>query len=265
MESYIKVYTKILENPKVGRLDDKTWRIMMELFLVAGETFDDGKLPDVESLAWKLRRSEKEIASALSKLASIGTVTLSNDNAYDNAVITNFVRYQNTNQTAYERVKNWRNRQKGISGDNADDNVNDNASDNADDIETITTDRDIDKDIDINSLPDGRELGTRAKKAAQKHQHGSFRNVLLTDEELTKLRERFPDANERIEDFSKKKAAKGYVYKSDYAAILSWAERDAKAPKAKVSNLPKKKTFAELADEMMAAEAPESPVWDIDL
>lgn len=76
---WIKVYTKILENPKVGQLDDKTWRIMMELFLVAGETFDDGRLPDIKTIAWKLRRTTNEIKSALQKLEEIGTVTLTDD------------------------------------------------------------------------------------------------------------------------------------------------------------------------------------------
>lgn len=159
MESYIKIYTKILENPKVGRLDDKTWRIMMELFLLAGETFDDGNLPDADSIAWKLRRPEKDIVSALQKLAEIGTVTLSGDNA----TVTNFVKYQNTNQTSYERVKRYRNRHSDNATDTetsnnavTDDNTNETqmkrncvTNDNADDNAVTPLDKDIDIDIDI--------------------------------------------------------------------------------------------------------------------
>ena len=281
MENYIKVYTKVLDNPKVGRLDDKTWRIMMELFLIAGDTFDDGKLPDLATLSWLLRRPEKEIRAALSKLEKIGTVSLSGDNA----TVTNFVKYQNTNQTAYDRVKKWRMKRDSVSDDNADDNGNDNANDNADDNKKdnvndnaeITydngTDKDKDKDILINSLSGDRELDAPAKKAPkaaakpkpEKHKHGSFGNVLLTDEELEKLHERFIDAEGRIEAFSKKKAAKGYVYKSDYAAILSWADSDAKKDAEKAQTKPeKKRTFADIAaDFENQADGDPHPEWDI--
>ena len=67
------------------------------------------------------------------------------------------------------------------------------------------------------------------KKSEPKHKHESFQNVLLTDAELEKLREKFEDADEKIEKFSNAKAAKGYVYKSDYAAILKWHWDEPKA------------------------------------
>lgn len=66
------------------------------------------------------------------------------------------------------------------------------------------------------------------EKPEPKHRHGSFDNVYLTDRELAKLRQKFLDADEKIETFSKAKAAKGYVYKSDYAAILKWNWDDPK-------------------------------------
>jgi hypothetical protein len=69
-----------------------------------------------------------------------------------------------------------------------------------------------------------------------KHKCGSFKNVLLTDEELIKLDYRFGSDGSRewIETFSEQKAAKGYKYKSDYAAILAWARRDQKRATAHV-------------------------------
>lgn len=60
------------------------------------------------------------------------------------------------------------------------------------------------------------------KSAAPKHKYGSFGNVLLTDQEYEKLKTKYADIEEKIETMSKAKAAKGYVYKSDYAAILKW-------------------------------------------
>lgn len=60
-----------------------------------------------------------------------------------------------------------------------------------------------------------------------KHKYGEFRNVLLTDEEVEKLQEKFPhDWTQRIENLSEGIARKGYKYKSHYLAILNWAKKD---------------------------------------
>ena len=70
-----------------------------------------------------------------------------------------------------------------------------------------------------------------------KHKYGEFKNVLLTDEEYTKLQEKFPhDYSERIENMSEGIARKGYKYKSHYLAILNWAKRD--KPKKETSSNP---------------------------
>ncbi len=56
---------------------------------------------------------------------------------------------------------------------------------------------------------------------------GEFGNVYLTEEELEKLKERFPyDWQVRIERLSEYVASKGKRYKSHYATILSWARKD---------------------------------------
>jgi len=62
--------------------------------------------------------------------------------------------------------------------------------------------------------------------------------VFLTAGETEKLIEQFGEAgaNERIEAFSLSKAAHGYKYKSDYAAILIWERKDQKNPHGNKSN-----------------------------
>ena len=59
---------------------------------------------------------------------------------------------------------------------------------------------------------------------------GTFENVNLSMAELGKLKEQFGinEAQERIDAFSEQIKAKGYKYVSHYAAIISWARRDAK-------------------------------------
>lgn len=78
----------------------------------------------------------------------------------------------------------------------------------------------------ISLTGDNARARTREEKPV-KHRYGEYKNVLLTDDELEKLKERFPqDWERRIEDLSLGIESKGYKYKSHYAAILSWARRD---------------------------------------
>jgi len=64
----------------------------------------------------------------------------------------------------------------------------------------------------------------------KKHKYGEYKNVLLADDELEKLKSKFSDWRERIESMSSGVAMKGYKYKSHYLAILKWAEKDAPKP-----------------------------------
>lgn len=59
-----------------------------------------------------------------------------------------------------------------------------------------------------------------------KHKHGEYQNVLLTDDELDKLKKEYPDWAERIERLSSYVASTGKRYKSHYATIRNWARKD---------------------------------------
>jgi hypothetical protein len=120
------------------------------------------------------------------------------------------------------------------------------------------TDTDTEEDIEEDIKRESREKAPAPKPAREvKQKYGQFGNVLLTPNEYAKLCERFPDADGRIEHFSKKKAAKGYTYKSDYAALLSWADDKAERAQAQVLPQPKKTyTFAEVGEMMERGEIP---------
>ena len=66
-------------------------------------------------------------------------------------------------------------------------------------------------------------------KKPVKHKYGEYNNVLLTDEELDKLKSEYPDWEARIERLSSYIASKGTKYKSHYATIRNWARKDAEA------------------------------------
>ena len=72
---------------------------------------------------------------------------------------------------------------------------------------------------------------TGNKKEMCKEKYGEFENVFLTVEEFFKLKERFPDYQERIERLSAYIEQTGRKYKSHYATILSWAQKDAREKK----------------------------------
>ena len=59
-----------------------------------------------------------------------------------------------------------------------------------------------------------------------RHKYGKYSNVLLSDEDLEKLKAEFPDWEERIERLSEYIASKGTRYKSHLATIRSWARKD---------------------------------------
>lgn len=65
-----------------------------------------------------------------------------------------------------------------------------------------------------------------------RHKYGHYSNVLLSDEELDKLKIEFPtDWEQRIERLSEYIASKGAKYKNHLATIRAWARKDVDQPK----------------------------------
>ena len=64
-----------------------------------------------------------------------------------------------------------------------------------------------------------------------RHKYGEYNNVLLTDEEMDKLKAEFPDWSARIERLSSYIAQSGKSYKNHLATIRNWARKDAEQPK----------------------------------
>ena len=89
--------------------------------------------------------------------------------------------------------------------------------------------------VPISSLRSDIESDAPPPKKPVKHKHGQYQNVLLTDEELEKVKAEFPrDSAERVVRMSEYIASKGVAYKSHLATIRAWAKKDREAPKGKV-------------------------------
>ena len=85
----------------------------------------------------------------------------------------------------------------------------------------------------INNNSDNKDSNPiKTGKAEKKSKYGEFKNVLLTEQELEKLKEKFPnDYLQRIERVSDYVASTGKSYKSHYATIISWARNENKKTK----------------------------------
>lgn len=68
--------------------------------------------------------------------------------------------------------------------------------------------------------------GEAKPKKPEKHKYGEYNNVLLTDDELDKLKAEYPDWQERIDRLSSYVASTGKAYKSHFATIRNWARKD---------------------------------------
>jgi hypothetical protein len=86
-------------------------------------------------------------------------------------------------------------------------------------------DNENDNDNDV-SLQRYGDVSSKASKKVVKHKYGEYSNVLLTDDELSKLKSEYSDWNERIERLSAYIASKGTKYKSHYATIRNWARKE---------------------------------------
>ena len=85
----------------------------------------------------------------------------------------------------------------------------------------------IEKEIDI-ELEIEKEIDKKDKPSKPpRHKYGLYNNVLLSDEDMEKLKVEFPaDYEERIDRLSEYIKSKGAKYKDHLATIRSWARRD---------------------------------------
>lgn len=85
---------------------------------------------------------------------------------------------------------------------------------------------------------------TKPNYKKEKITHGDFSNVSLTGVELKKLQRNYPDTWEDwIRRLDLGKAVKDYSYTNDYAAILSWIDKEEREERDKA--------FQELMDEII--------------
>lgn len=146
--------------------------------------------------------SPKQIRLAISKLEKTGEITTIRANKYTQI---NVVKYAD-----YQSVLVKEGKQKGKQKEEQRETQRDTERATILDIKTI---RDI----------ENKEI----YKESSRHKYGSYSNVLLSDEEMEKLKAEFPnDYENRIERVSEYCASTGKSYKNYLATIRNWARKE---------------------------------------
>ena len=78
-----------------------------------------------------------------------------------------------------------------------------------------------------NNKNNENDFNNSDNKKPTRHKYGTYKNVLLTDEDMEKLKTEFPDDwRNRIERLSEYIASSGKTYKNHLATIRVWAKKD---------------------------------------
>lgn len=270
---WIKITSDIFENRKIKQIEalpdgDAVIVIWLKLLCLAGKTNDRGaiyftsEIPYTEEMmATQFNRPLNTIKMALQVFQKFGMIEIESDILK----ISNWEKYQNTDGLERIREQNrirkqrQREREKMALIDN--ESVTRHVTVTQSHAIDIDIDKDIDKDIDIN-IKENINTKESAKATAkanrpQKHKYGEYKNVLLSDDELKKIKDEYPDWEKRIESLSNYIASTGKSYKSHYATIRNWARRDQTQQQAKRPG--ENKTAQQLNDayQMMADWAEE--------
>lgn len=248
---WIKITTDIFDDEKILMIEtmpsaDSIIVIWFKLLTFAGKQNNNGVFfmsnriaYTDEMLAAIFRRDIKVVRLALKVFEQFGMIEI-----IDNVItIPNWGKHQTLD--AYERKKE-RDRiyqqERRLKQKQLIQKSSDTSSDISTEASTYVaiSDKDIDKDKEKDK--DGRDMqivGTEqymntpddppspsTQKKPQKHKYGEYQNVLLSDDELKKLQDKYSDYQERIERLSEYIESKGVKYKSHYATINSWYRRE---------------------------------------
>ena len=91
---WLKLYHEMLDDPKVARLNDSAYRRFIECLLMAGELDENGLLPPLEDMAWRIRVSETALAQDMTRLALGGMVELQEHEGEERWLVSQFAKRQ---------------------------------------------------------------------------------------------------------------------------------------------------------------------------
>lgn len=196
-EGYIKIHRKLINWEWYSNKNDRL--VWLHCLLKANWNdgyFEGKKIPrgsfvtSYKNLSKEIGISTQQLRTSLKHLKSTHNLTQETNKQFSIITINNYDLYQAINTQPNKRATNEQ--------------------------QTIN-----------NNIRNNKKL-KEEEKIYKKEKYGIFENVLLSKDEYLKLKERFNDYQEKIDNLSSYIASKGVKYKSHYATILNWSRKDDK-------------------------------------
>lgn len=232
---WIKIAINMFDNRKIRQIEtmpdgDSLLLIWVKLLCLAGNVNDGGyiyltkEIPYTdEMLATQFNKPITTIRLALKTFEQFGMIEIINNMIF----LSSWEKYQNTDKLAEIREQNRLRKQAQRQREkeqkllpSRDSHVTQDGQVTPCHATDIEEDKDIDKKKNISKKP-------------TRHKYGDYSNVLLSDDEMEKLKAEFPiDWESRIQRLSEYMASSGKSYKNHLATIRNWARRDKPAKAA---------------------------------
>ncbi len=152
----------------------------------------------VSKLSEELDFSVQQIRTAIKHLNSTNELTSTSTSKYTLFTVLNYDKYQQSNEQSNKQLTN----------------------------EQQTTNKQLTTTNNIKHYKALKRMKEECGREDTRSLFGAFNNVLLSEEELSDLKKRFTDYQDKIEYFSTYKESNGKEYNSDYATIILWALQD---------------------------------------
>lgn len=229
---WIKIAVDMFDNRKIKQIGsmpegDSLLLMWVQLLCLAGNVNDGGfiyltkEIPYTdEMLATQFNKPISTVRLALKTFEQFGMIEIINNMIF----LSSWEKYQSTDRLATIRDKDRERKRRKREAEKL-------LPQNS--MEIPRTSMDVPRlDIDIEGDID-KDKNKSISKKSPRHKHGEYQNVLLSDDDLEKLKAEFPaDWDQRIQRLSEYMASSGKSYKNHLATIRNWARRDKPAAKA---------------------------------
>lgn len=228
---WIKIAVDMFDNRKIKQIGsmpegDSLLLVWVQLLCLAGNVNDGGcvyltkEIPYTdEMLATQFNKPISTVRLALKTFEQFGMIEIINNMIF----LSSWEKYQSTDRLATIREKDRERKRRKREAEKL---LLQNST------ECPRTSMDVPRlDIDIEEDID-KDKNKSISKKSPRHKHGEYQNVLLSDDDLEKLKAEFPsDWDQRIQRLSEYMASSGKSYKNHLATIRNWARRDKPAAK----------------------------------
>ena len=230
---WIKIAVDMFDNRKIKQIGsmpegDSLLLMWVQLLCLAGNVNDGGfiyltkEIPYTdEMLATQFNKPISTVRLALKTFEQFGMIEIINNMIF----LSSWEKYQSTDRLATIREKDRERKRRKREAEKLLPQNSMECPRTSTDVPRL--DIDIEGDIDID-----KDKNKSISKKSPRHKHGEYQNVLLSDDDLDKLKAEFPsDWDQRIQRLSEYMASSGKRYKNHLATIRNWARRDKPAAK----------------------------------